>query len=66
MNQAGDYKLESIIVHSASGPIDIKSLMVELNVYESIFSPAIYGNIVIADSANHIQNMPLIGQEEIE
>lgn len=66
MNQAGDYKLESIILHAASGPIDIKGLMVELNVYESIFSPAVYGNIVIADTANHIQNMPIIGQEEIE
>ena len=66
MNQAGDYKLESIILHAASGPVDIKGLMVELNIYESIHSPAVYGNIVIADTANHIQNMPIIGQEQIE
>lgn len=66
MNQAGDYKLDRIILHSVSGSLDIKELMVELNIYESIHANSLYGNIVIADVANHIQNMPIIGQEELE
>jgi len=66
MQFAGDYKLDSVIVHSASGSIDIKALMIELNVYESIHADNLYGSMVVADSANHVQNMPIIGQEDIE
>ena len=66
MQFAGDYKLDSVIVHSATGSIDIKALMVELNVYESIHAPNLSGSMVIADVANHVQNMPIIGQEDIE
>ena len=66
MNQAGDYKLQEILLHGPTGTIDIKELMVELNVYESIYANSIYGNMVIADTANHIQNMPIIGQEMLQ
>ena len=66
MQFAGDYKLESVIVHSASGSMDIKDLILELNVYESIHSSNLYGNLTIMDSANHVQNLPIIGQEDIE
>ena len=66
MQFAGDYKLDSVVVHSASGSIDIKALMIELNVYESIHADNLYGSMVVADSANHVQNMPIIGQEDIE
>ena len=66
MQFAGDYKLDNVIVHSASGSIDIKDLLLELNVYESIHSSNLYGNITIQDSANHVQNMPIIGHEDIE
>ena len=63
---AGDYKLGPIVLYSASDPIDLRPLMLELNLYESIYSPNMYGNLVIRDSANHKQNAPIIGQEEIE
>ena len=62
---AGDYRLGPIVLYSSSDPIDLRPLMLELNVYESIFSPNMYGNMVVADSANHKQNAPIIGQEEI-
>ena len=38
---AGDYELENILVHAASTQkegLDIKPLLLELNIYESIFS----------------------------
>lgn len=65
---AGDYELESILVHAAStkGALDIKNLMLELNVYESIHTPNISGTLTIADSTNHLQNVPFKGQEELE
>jgi len=68
MQFAGDYQLENILVHapSTNGSLDIKGLMLELNVYESIYTPNLSGSLTIADSANHLQNVPFIGQEELE
>ena len=63
---AGDYRLSEIVLLSSSDPIDLRPLMLELNLYESIHSPNMYGNLVIRDSANHKQNAPIIGQEELE
>ena len=65
---AGDYELEGIFVHAAStqGSLDIKPLLLELNIYESIFSPNITGSLTIADTTNHLQNVPFKGQEELE
>ena len=67
MQFAGDYQLENILVHapSTNGSLDIKGLMLELNVYESIYTPNLSGSLTIADSANHLQNVPFIGQEEL-
>ncbi len=63
---AGDFRLSPIVLYSSSDPIDLRPLMLELNLYESIHSPNMYGNLVIQDSANHKQNAPIIGQEELE
>lgn len=65
---AGDYSLENILVYGAStqGELDIKPLLMELNIYESIFTPNISGSLTIVDSANHLQNVPFKGQEELE
>ena len=63
---AGDYRLGPIVLYSPSDPIDLRPLMLELNLYESVHSPNMYGNLVIRDSANHKQNAPIIGQEELE
>lgn len=63
---AGDYRLSQIVLYSSSDPIDLRPLMLELNLYESVHSPNMYGNLVIRDSANHKQNAPIIGQEELE
>lgn len=63
---AGEYELESILIKSSKGvELDFKQLNLELNIYEGIYENSIYGNITIRDSANHIQHMPIVGQEEI-
>lgn len=46
--------------------IDLSSHYVELNLCESIFSPVVYGDIVIVDMYNFISYGPLIGGEELE
>ena len=63
---AGDYRLGKVEILTSSGKkIDMSNLVVEMNIYESIFRPNIEGNLVILDSHNHIDNLPIIGQEQI-
>lgn len=66
MTFAGDYRLSDVILHTITGEqIDIKELVIELNVYESIHRNSMYGSLVIRDAANHIYHKSLCGQEKI-
>jgi len=63
---AGDYNLDHIFLHNHMGDVvDIKKLMVELNVYESIYKNALTGSIVIADAQNLIAKLEINGTERI-
>ena len=70
---AGDYNLSSIILHNHANKgidkkhkgIDIKSLVQELNIYESIYKPAITGSVVIVDATNLINKLPIQGTERL-
>ena len=64
---AGDYILEDVVIVGQNLPqIAVKNLMLELNIYESINSPYMTGNLTIRDTMNHRANMSMTGQEEIE
>ena len=64
---AGDYILENVTIVGQNLPmIDVKKLMLELNIYESINSPHMSGDLTIRDTMNHRSNMSMTGQEEIE
>jgi len=64
---AGDFKLDSIIIHNHDDTlaVDIKRLVVEFNIYESMFSNALTGTLVIADSTNLINKLPVQGTERL-
>ena len=63
---AGDYKLDHVFLHNHKGEIvDVKQVMVELNIYESIYSNALTGSIVIADAQNLIGKLEINGTERI-
>lgn len=70
---AGDYDLGSIVLHNHQNQglsvrtkgTDIKHLVQELNIYESMFSNAITGTVVIADTVNLIANLPIQGTERL-
>ena len=63
---AGDYVLNSIILTNHVGmKVDIKYIMIELNIYESIYKNAVTGSIVIADEGNQIARMSIQGLERI-
>ena len=63
---AGDYALDSINIHTHFGErIDIKKLVIELNIYESIFKNSLTGSIVIGDAQNLIGKLEINGTERV-
>ena len=63
---AGDYNLNAIVLISHSGEaIDIKPLVLEMNLYEGIYNNAITGSIIIGDTQNLISTLPIQGTERL-
>ena len=63
---AGDYDLNHVFLHNHLKEItDIKKMMIELNVFESIFNNALTGSLVITDAQNLIAKLELNGTERI-
>ena len=64
---AGDYQLQDVVIFGQTLPrLSCRNLMLELNIYESMNTPYMSGNIVLRDTMNHRSNMCMTGQEEIE
>tara|TARA_R110000782_G_scaffold72934_1_gene145861 strand:- start:68 stop:1435 length:1368 start_codon:yes stop_codon:yes gene_type:complete len=62
---AGEFELNTIEIIASSGQSIDNITPLEINIFESIFSNALTGNISIADTNNLIELMPLIGQEQL-
>ena len=70
---AGDYRLDGIILHNHQNEginvedkgIDIQKLVVEMNLFESIYKNSMTGSLVIADSINLIGKLPIQGTERL-
>lgn len=61
---AGDCEIKEVVIETIPGDEwDISLIMVELNVYESIFNHTISAEIVIDDTDNKIKNFPITGHE---
>ena len=66
IDMAGDYDLNHVFLHDHMGGfIDIKKMMAELNVFESIFKNALTGSVVITDAQNLISKLEINGTERI-
>lgn len=64
INKAGSVKIEELKLISNKNTIfDLTEFVVELNIYEDMFSNFMYGNMVVSDSRNLIENAPIIGEE---
>ncbi len=72
MNQqfTGDFSLKSVFLYPLNvndKKLDIKELVQEITLYQSVISSSLYCQIVIKDiGENLIETIPLIGQERIE
>jgi len=66
LQYAGEFILEKCELISSSGvAADISKIIVEINIFEDIFSNSLTGSIIITDTNNLADNMPIIGQEYI-
>ena len=66
LEKAGDFNLDEISVKTITNDkVDFKAAFIELNIFESIYSNAVNGNIVIRDSGNFINQYAISGQETI-
>ena len=66
IQKAGDITIEALKLLSATGYIvdlDIDLFFIELNLYEDIFAGSLYGDILISDSRNLIEKLPITGEE---
>jgi hypothetical protein len=67
LDYPGDYNLQAIsILPDFEKAIDIKDMVQELNIYESIYKGALTGNLVLVDGANLIENHQLQGTERLD
>ena len=66
LQTAGDYDLDGALIIGSSGhKINITNQLIELNIYQSIDSPFMSGNIVLSDAAGVAELLPLLGQERL-
>jgi len=74
LNRAGQYSLSDVQLvsyQSSEGQnkpkrISVRSLVTELNIYESLTNKTLSGNVVITDAQNVANHLPLTGFEQIE
>lgn len=61
---AGEVLIERIkLVSSTNVIIDLIDFLVELNLYEDIFHNYLHGTLVLTDSRNLVEKLPIIGDE---
>ena len=64
--QVGDFYMDDVVILSSTGTsYNIQSQIIEINIYESIRTNTMSGNIVIEDGTGMIEKAPIIGQERI-
>ena len=63
---AGQYKLRECQLLSSTGLVArLDANVIEINLFENLFTQSIIGSLVVADQNNLIANMPIVGQEYI-
>lgn len=65
INQTTDYTINELIIVTKHGNIDISGIFEEINIYDSIMTPCMSGNIVIRDAVGLSVNLLFDGSEFI-
>ena len=59
----GEVSIQDLFLVSKNLVVDLRSYMVELNIYESIFNNILSGDLLLSDSRNLVKEAPIIGEE---
>jgi hypothetical protein len=66
ITKAGDIQIEALeIITATNKTIDIRAQLIELNIFEDLYTDVLSGTILIQDSFNFIINLPMVGEEQI-
>ena len=61
---AGEYSLDECKLLSSTGVVArLNDSVIEINLFESMFSNSLMLSLVIVDKENMLMNMPVVGQE---
>lgn len=62
--KAGDVQIDEIVIIDRNGvELDVQAMLIELNIFEDVFSNCLYGNIVLSDGQGLIEKLPIVGDE---
>jgi hypothetical protein len=63
---AGDVRIEEVILTTVTGEqVDLSNFMLQIIIQESIYSPCIFGEIIMSDAINLLSDGPIIGKDTI-
>ena len=66
MTHPRNYELEVLtIVNNEGDGFDVRDIMVECNIYESIHRNFLMGELIISDAIGFLENAKLFGQESL-
>lgn len=66
LQTAGDVVVEeAVIIRNDGAEIDIRTFIIELNIFEDMFKNGLSGNIMMVDAANVVGKFPILGDEYI-
>jgi len=66
LQHPGDYILDGILIVGSSGlRLEIGNLLLEANIYQSIDTPYMTGNILLKDATGICEALPFLGQERL-
>mgnify|MGYP003144513221 CR=1 FL=1 len=66
LEKPGDYNLKEIVIVNSRGErADIKASVLELNLFESIHQGSMLGTLIVTDSLNLVNLVPITGKERL-
>ena len=63
INQSAQYEIQSLIIYKTNVEVDVRSIFIEMNIYDSIFTNSISGNLIIVDSLGVLRGFKFDGSE---
>ena len=61
-----DVEVKDVYIETSTGKrLKIDDLIAEFNVYESIYTPILRGDMLILDATSLFSSLPIVGQEKI-